>query len=126
MDGEIRFKEECFGIIGAAMEVHSELGPGFREPVYQEAYEMEMADRAIPFEAQPELRIQYKGRWMEKTYQPDVLAHGQIVVELKALKKLGPEEEAQLLNYMKAGKYPVGLLINFGSTGRLEWKRYVL
>jgi len=126
MQDDLLFGKECYRIVGAAMEVHSELGPGFHEPIYQEAMEIELADQGIPFSAQHELRVPYKGRMLTKTYIADVLCYEAVIVELKALKRLGPDEEAQLLNYMKAAKLRVGLLINFGGRGKLEWKRFVL
>jgi len=106
------------------MEVHNVLGPGFLEPVYQEALEIELADRGIPFVAQKELRIFYKGRRLEKTYVADVLAFEKIIVEIKALDRLTTREEAQLLNYLKTTGLAVGVLINFGAD-KLEWKRMV-
>jgi GxxExxY protein len=122
---ELVLKDEVYAIIGAAIEVHRVLGPGFLEPVYQEALEYELMDRAIPFEAEKLLPITYKGRLLEKYYKADVICHGQVIVELKALDRLSSNEEAQLLNYLKATGLRVGVLINFGSPGLLEWKRFV-
>jgi GxxExxY protein len=123
---ELLFRQEVYGIVGAAIEVHRELGPGFLEGVYQEALEIELGTQAIPFEAGRHLPIQYKGRQLAKEYIADLVCHDQIIVELKALDRLSGCEEAQVLNYLKATGLHVGLLINFGSVGRLEWKRYVL
>lgn len=122
---ELLLKEEVYAIIGAAMEVHRELGYGFLEAPYQEGMEIELTDRMIPFLPQQELRIRYKDRWLTKTYCADLVCYGQIIVELKALDQLSGREEAQLLNYLKATGMRVGLLINFGSRGKLEWKRFV-
>lgn len=122
---ELILKEEVFAIVGAAIEVHRELGPGFLEAVYQEGLEMEMMVRGIPFEAQKPLRISYKGKTLNKEYFANVLCYGQIIVELKALDRLSGNEEAQVLNYLKATGLKVGVLINFGSHGKLEWKRFV-
>ena len=123
---ELIFKQEVYQIIGAAMDVYYQLGRGFLEPVYQEALAIELRRRGIPFEAQRELTIYYKGQPLEKRYFPDVICFGQIVVELKVCDRLTGKEESQILNYLKATKNHVGLLINFGSRGTLEWKRYVL
>ena len=112
-------------IIGAAIEVHRELGPGFLEPVYQEAFEMEMRERSIPFEAQKALTISYKGRTLRKEYIADSVCYGRIIVELKVLDRLSNSEESQIINYLKASGLRVGILINFGSSGKLEWKRFV-
>ncbi len=125
-DVDLLYKEEAFAIVGAAIEVHRTLGPGFLEAVYQEAFQWELAERGIPFEPQKELRIWYKDRLLDKTYLVDVLCHGKIVVELKALDRLSGIEESQVLNYLKASRMRLGLLLNFGSTGKLEWKRLVL
>lgn len=123
---ELLLKDEVFAVVGAAIEVHRELGPGFLEAVYQEALEMELRDRGIPFEAQKPLRVSYKGKLLNKEYFADLICYNQIIVELKALDRLSGNEEAQLLNYLKATGMRVGLLVNFGSHGKLEWKRYVM
>jgi len=122
---DLFLKDEVYAIVGAAIEVHRELGPGFLEPVYQEALEIELNEREIPFEAQKPLRIYYKDRLLTKTYLADLLCYGQIIVELKALNRLSGNEEAQILNYLKATGLKIGLLINFGSHDKLEWKRFV-
>lgn len=122
---ELILKDEVFAIVGAAIEVHRELGPGFLEAVYQEALELELRERNIPFEAQKSLRIYYKGKVLNKEYFADLVCHGQIIVELKALDRLSGNEEAQVLNYLKATGLRVGVLINFGSHGKLEWKRFI-
>lgn len=121
---ELLFKEEVYAIVGAAMEVSNEFGAGFLEGVYQEALEIELRDRRIPFAAQVPIEISYKGRRLVKQYIPDFICHDQVIVEIKAIKQLTSIEEAQLLNYLKATGRPVGVLLNFGSP-RLEWKRMV-
>jgi len=121
----ILLKEEVYRIIGCAFEVYNDLGTGFLEPIYQEALELELTDQAIPFVSQKRLQIFYKGRPLTKEYVADLIVIGQIVVELKAEEKLQPRDEAQLLNYLKATRMRVGLLINFGAYPRLQWKRFV-
>jgi GxxExxY protein len=121
---ELLYKDEVYTIIGAAIEVHRVLGPGFLEAVYQEALEIELQLRGLPFEPQKPLNIAYKSYRLQKGYLADLCCYGNIIVELKALDRLSGKEEAQLLNYLKATGFRVGLLINFGSTGKLEWKRY--
>ncbi len=123
---ELLFKAEVYAIIGAAMAVYNELGHGFLEAVYQAALEFELAARAIPFESQQELVVRYKGHPLPAIYKPDLIIFGKIVVEIRALDHLTIREEAQLLNYLKATGMEVGLLINFGSHDKLEWKRMVL
>jgi len=101
------------------------LGPGFLEPVYQEALEIESEARRLPFKAQPTLKISYKEHILKKEYIPDFIFFEQIIVEIKALDRLSGKEEAQVLNYLKVTGYKVGVLINFGSHPKLEWKRFV-
>ena len=120
------YREEVFAIVGAAIEVHKELGNGFLEPVYQESLEIELALRKIPFDAQKRLRLFYKDVELKKEYIPDFVCFEKIIVEIKALERLSNTEIAQLINYLHATKLKVGLLINFGSRGKLEWKRFVV
>jgi GxxExxY protein len=123
---EFFYREETFAILGAAIEVHRELGPSFLEAVYQEAMEIELENRKIPSEPRKVLRITYKSKFLGKTYETDLDCYEKIIVELKALDRLSGKEEAQVLHYLKATGRRVGLLINFGSHGRLDWKRFVL
>ena len=116
--------ERTYKIIGAAMEVHKELGGGFLEAVYHEALEKEFQLQGIPYRSQPDVQINYKGDPLEKTYQPDFICYENIIVEIKALSQLSSNEEAQILNYLKATKLSPGLLINFGGKS-LEHKRFV-
>jgi len=104
-----------YSIIGAAMEVHSQLGCGFHEPVYQEALEIEFADRSIPFQPKLEFRVWYKGRNLEARYKPDFICFDEVVVELKALARLTSVEESQIINYLKVTGLHTGLLLNFGA-----------
>jgi GxxExxY protein len=120
------YRDEVFVLVGAAIEVHKELGNGFLEPVYQESLEIELTLQKIPFVAQERLRLFYKGVELKKEYIPDFVCFGKIIVEIKAINELTNIEIAQLINYLKATKLRVGLLINFGASGRLEWKRFVV
>jgi GxxExxY protein len=113
-----------YRVIGAAMEVHSELGPGFLESVYEEAFAHELTLRGIPFERQRALKVSYKG-FPVGDYRSDFVIDGHVIAELKAVKKLLPEHEAQLINYLKATGLRVGLLFNFGAPS-LEHKRRIL
>ncbi len=122
---ELLYKDEVYKIIGAAMEVHRELGPGFLEAIYQEAMEIEMADRDITFISQPQLKVYFKKRELEKFYVPDFLCCDKIVVEIKATKHLTEIDESQIFNSTRVAKYKLGVLVNFGTTS-LEWKRYVI
>lgn len=120
------YREEVFEIIGAAIEVHKVLGNGFLEPVYQESLEIELALRKIPFESQQRLQLFYKEFELKKEYIPDFVCYDKIIVEIKALNNLTNIEIAQIINYLKATKLKLGLLINFGSRGKLEWQRFIV
>ena len=125
MNNNILYKEECYKIIGACMSVHKELGPGFLEAVYQESLAIEFLDQGIPFEKEKEIRIFYKDKILDKCYKADFLCFGKIIVEIKALSELSNDHISQLLNYLKATKLRVGLLVNFGSPS-LTYKRLIL
>jgi GxxExxY protein len=112
-------------IIGAAMEVHRELGSGFLEYVYEESLCYELNLREYSFDRQKELDIQYKDLLIARKYKPDLIVESKVIVEIKATSGLTKNEEAQLLNYLKATKMRVGLLLNFG-TKSLEVKRRIL
>jgi GxxExxY protein len=113
-----------YAVIGAAMEVHRQLGCGFLEPVYQGAMEIELAARNVPFQRQVELLISYKGQPLNCTYRADFICFDKVIVELKALAQIGGIEEAQVINYLKATGFHVGLLLNFGARS-LQYKRLV-
>lgn len=122
---DLIYKDEVFAIVGAAMDVHRTLGHGFLEPVYQEAMEIESAERKIPFVSQQVLQIKYKHHTLRKEYIADMVCFEKIIVEFKALDSLTGREESQVINYLKASGYKVGVLINFGGHPKLEWKRFV-
>jgi len=123
---ELLYKDETYRVVGAAMDVYNTLGPGFLEAVYQESLALEMKRRDTPFDEQCAIRLFYKGDPRQRTYVADFLAYDKIIVEIKAIKQLSPTEEAQLLNYLKASRLKLGLLINFGNPSKLEWSRRIL
>jgi GxxExxY protein len=100
-------------IIGAAIEVHRELGPGLLESVYEAALAYELTLQGLSIERQKEQPVRYKGLLIETGFRIDVLIEGQVVVELKAVESILPIHEAQLLTYLKLSNCRVGLLINF-------------
>jgi GxxExxY protein len=112
--------------MGAAFEVYNQLGYGMAEDVYQQCLEIELGLRDIPFATKHELTLVYKGQQLETCYLPDLFVCGAILVELKAVKELIADHEAQLFNYMRIAQQPVGYLINFGRKDELEWKRFIL
>jgi GxxExxY protein len=121
---EAKRDPRTYVIIGAAMEVHRHLGPGFLEAVYQEALEIEFRLREIPFERQVALPIAYKGETLSASFRADFICFGDILVEIKGQARVGTVEEAQIINYLRATGLKVALLINFGE-GSLYYKRYV-
>jgi GxxExxY protein len=122
--GKILFKEESYKIIGACMEVHTQLGPGFLEAVYQEALEIEFNRENIPYKREPELTILYKGVPLTKKYFPDFICYSEIIIELKAVSSLNNDLIAQTVNYLKATNFELALLVNFGETS-LIYERLV-
>lgn len=114
-----------YTIIGAAMEVHKQLGCGFLEPVYQEALSVEFGARQIPFRREVKLPIFYKEIRLDTPYRVDFVCFDEVAVEVKALTNLSPTEDAQLINYLKASGHEIGLLLNFGARS-LMYKRFIL
>ena len=96
------------------------------EEIYQQSLEVELGLRNIPYQSKADIQVTYKGHTLTTVYRPDLLVFGEIVAELKAVKTLAPEHEAQLFNYMRISQKRVGYLINFGAPNELEWKRFVL
>ena len=119
---DILYKDESYAIIGACIKVHTELGAGFLEAVYQEALEKEFTKRNIPFKRQPKLSLFFNGEKLKKYYIADFLCYDSIVLEIKALSFLSEPNIKQLQNSLKASKQRLGLLINFGASS-LTYKR---
>ena len=117
------YGKETYQIIGAAMEVHRTLGLGFLESVYQEAMEIELSKRNIPFIPQKKIQIRYKDVLLNQYYVADLFCYDKIIVELKAVSCILPEHEAQVINYVKATGMKLGLLLNFGEES-LYQKRF--
>jgi GxxExxY protein len=120
------YEQESYAIRGACFEVYRRLGRGFLEAVYQECLEIEFTERGIPFVAQWELPIQYRGRVLKQFYKADFFCYDKVIVEVKAVAQLAGEHRAQVFNYLKATGMKLGLLINFGSDHQLEADRVVL
>lgn len=122
---EFLHAEETHALLGACFEVYKDKGCGFLEAVFQECLELELRDRRIPFKAQPQLRLEYKGRVLKQTYQPDFICYDKVILEIKAVSKLADEHRAQVHNYLKATGLRVGLLVNFGHYPLVEHERIV-
>ena len=123
---DIIYKDESYLIQGAIFEVYKEMGGGFLEAVYQECLEKEMEAQNIPYNSQQMLEIKYKGQKLIKTYKPDFICFDKIIVEIKGVKAITNEHQAQVLNYLKATGLKLGLIVNFGSYPKVEIKRIVL
>ena len=121
---KLLYEEETYKIIGACMTVHKSLGAGFLESVYQEALEKEFTKLGIPFIRHQKLNIIYDGQKLKKYFVADFVCYEKIIVELKATTFLRQDDEKQLLNYLKATSFEIGLLINFGQSS-LTWKRLI-
>ena len=119
-------EEDTYDIIGACYAVYNTMGCGFLESVYQECLGIEFRFRGIPHDAQYKICLRYKGQKLEQYYVADFVVYGSVIVEIKALSHLADEHTAQLLNYLHATKFDVGLLVNFGHYPKLEFKRCAL
>jgi len=120
---DIIYKDECYRIMGACFEVYKEKGCGFLEAVYQECLEIECEMQGILFVPKKPLTLTYKGRPLKQKYEPDLICMDKIIVELKAVSALADEHRAQVLNYLNATGYKLGILVNFGHYPKIEWER---
>ena len=122
---ELLYKDETYRILGACFEVYKDKGCGFHEQMYQECLEIEFRLQGIPAIPKPQLQVSYKGCVLEAKLIPDFVCFEKIVVELKALTQLANEHQAQVLNYLKASTFRLGMLVNFGHHPRLEQMRII-
>lgn len=123
---EIIYPQESYQIVGACFNVYNSVGCGFLEAVYQECLGIELDYQNIPAVPWKEIEFSYRNRKLEQTFKPDFVCYDKIIVELKAVSKLRDEHRAQVLNYLNASNFKLGLLINFGSHPKLEYERLVL
>jgi GxxExxY protein len=120
------YEADTYRILGARFEVYKEKGAGFLEPVYQECLEIEFDLQKIPYVAQDELMLNYKGRILRQVYKPDFVCFNRIIIEIKAVTALADEHRAQLHNYLRATGMRLGLLVNFSHFPQLEHERIIL
>ncbi len=120
---ELKHNQITGKIIDAFFQVYNKMGYGFQEKVYQNSMQIELRKRGIQFVSQAEIQVFYEGEAVGE-YFADLLVENCVIVELKATRELDADHEAQLLNYLKATKYEVGLLMNFGKRPRFERKAY--
>lgn len=118
------FEKEVYNIVGAAMEVHTELGPGFLEAVYHEALCIILDEKQIPFEQEKDIQICFKNQHLTKKYRADILCYNEIIVEIKAHSEITKYDIAQVINYLKATNCKLGVLINFGAHS-LQYRRII-
>ena len=123
---ELLCRSEVYAIVGAAMEVYNHFGAGFSEAICQEVMEMEFDLQGIPYERQKRMNVAYKGRPLTCQYIADLVCFGQVIVEIKSLRKTTRRDQGQLMNCLRITGLRVGLLINFGDPGRLDWQRFVV
>ena len=119
---KLSYRDETYNIIGAAMEVHKQLGCGFTEKVYQDALERELQLRSIPYQREVRMQVSYKGETLHSEFVPDFVCYGHIIVELKAVQEIENLHRAQTINYTKVADFETALLINFGAES-LEYER---
>ena len=124
--GELLYKNESYKIIGACFAVYNDKGCGFLEPVYQECMQIELEFQEIPYKEHPSLSLTYRGQELTQRYIPDFICYDKIILELKALSALTDEHRSQVLNYLNATGLKLGLLVNFGQHGSLEYERIAL
>ena len=118
------YEKETYNIIGACMQVHKKLGNGFLESVYQEVLEKEFTKEKIPYESQKKIRIIYDGDYLDKYFVADFVCYEKVILEIKSTSSIVRDHISQILNYLKATNYEIGLLVNFGQTS-LTWKRII-
>jgi GxxExxY protein len=123
-NNEDRNDQETYTIIGAAMEVHRELGPGFLESVYQDAMELEFKERHIPYVREAAIQIKYKNQKINSSYRADFICYENVIVELKTVEKIDNIHYAQVLNYLKATGHTKSVLLNFKPSS-LDYRRII-
>ena len=122
----ILYPDESYALMGACFHVYKAMGCGFLENVYQEYLEIEFEEQGIPFESYKEVKLTYRNKQLKQTYKPDFVCYDKIIIEIKAVSNLVDEHEAQILNYLNATGFKLGILVNFGHYPKLEHKRFVL
>jgi GxxExxY protein len=123
---DLVYAKECYAIIGACFEVYKEKGCGFLGSVFQECLQLELGLQSIPFDRERAVRLEYKGIPLQHGFVADFVCFARIIVELKAVSSLADEHRSQVLNYLNATGFKLGLLVNFGHHPKLEWERIVL
>lgn len=123
---EIIYKEESYKIIGACYNVYNKIGAGFLESVYQECLKIEFEYQDIEFLEQKEIEILYRDKVIKNKFRADFICYDKIILEIKAVANICSEHRVQVLNYLNATGYKLGILINFGSYPKIEYERIAL
>ena len=110
------YPEESGILMGLALQLHNELGCGFKEKVYQDALEVEFQKQGVPYVREPRLHVSYEGVSLATPFSPDFVCYEKVILELKAVREIEDMHRAQTMNYAKVGRFKVALLINFGDT----------
>ena len=126
MKRNLIYPEESYKIMGDCFEVYKRMGCGFLENVYQECLEIEFGVRKIPFQTQQKIKLFYREQILTPIYKPDFICYDKIIVEIKAVSKIANEHKAQIINYLHATTFKLGILINFGHYPKVESERFVL
>jgi len=124
VEEKILYKEESYKIIGICMDIHSTLGKGFLEAVYNEVLEKEFIKQQVPYQREVKLDIFFKGEKLDKKYKADFICYEEIILETKSVSFLHDNFTKQILNYLRATNKKLGILINFGESS-LKYKRVV-
>ena len=124
--GKYIYHNESYTILGAAMDVYNELGPGFLEIIYHDALKIEFETYGIPFESERGLAVYYRGTKLPHTYVADLICYERILLELKAVKDIHEIHVAQVMNYLKVTGLALGYVLNFGNTAKLQWQRVLI
>ena len=122
---DLLYKDEVYQIIGAAMNVHRYFGCGFTEKVYQDAMEIELQKRDIPYKRECPIHAKYHDVELRAEFVPDFICYNDVIVELKAVQELDDIHRSQAINYGKVAGAKLSLLINFGEPS-LEYERYIM
>ncbi|MFN2439064.1 MAG: GxxExxY protein [Chitinophagaceae bacterium] len=122
--GDIILKDESYQIVGACMEVHKQLGVGFKEIVYKDALEIEFESRNITFSRERQFKIEYKGKTLRHKYNADFIVFDQIILEAKATPVIINPFVAQTINYLKTSGFKLGIIANFGEAS-FTFKRVI-
>ncbi|WP_417747810.1 GxxExxY protein [Rosistilla oblonga] len=125
MPEDLIYREECYKIIGACFEVYNDKGCGFLEAVYQECLEIEHEYQQIPFVPRQTIGLSYRGIELKQKFIPDFICYGKIILEIKSVGQLIDEHRAQVINYLNASGFQLGLLVNFASYPKIQWERFV-